>query len=36
MKQFLTTFLSALALVALGSCAGTSALTTESDGVYYS
>ncbi|ALD22052.1 hypothetical protein [Hymenobacter sp. DG25A] len=36
MKKSLTTFLSALALVALGSCAGTSALTTESDGVYYS
>ncbi|AIZ62844.1 hypothetical protein PK28_02570 [Hymenobacter sp. DG25B] len=36
MKKSLTTFLSALALVALGSCAGPAALTTESDGVYYS
>ncbi|GAA3935163.1 hypothetical protein [Hymenobacter algoricola] len=37
MKKTLTAFLPALALLALGSCAGTSQLTsTEDDGVYYS
>ena len=37
MKNFLTACLPALALFALGGCAGTSALTSsEDDGVYYS
>ncbi|UYZ62114.1 hypothetical protein [Hymenobacter weizhouensis] len=37
MKNFIHPVLPALALLTLGSCAGTSALTTtESDGVYYS
>ncbi|UOG74697.1 hypothetical protein MTX78_21585 [Hymenobacter tibetensis] len=37
MKNFLPSLLPALALLTLGGCAGTSALTTtESDGVYYS
>ena len=37
MKNFLSTLLPALALLTLGGCAGTSALTsTETDGVYYS
>ncbi|MCC2545868.1 hypothetical protein LJY25_05385 [Hymenobacter sp. BT175] len=37
MKNTLTALLPALALLTLGGCAGTSALTsTESDGVYYS
>lgn len=37
MKNLLTAFLPALALLALGGCAGTAALTsTEDDGVYYS
>lgn len=37
MKNSLVTLLPALALLTLGGCAGTSALsTTESDGVYYS
>ena len=37
MKNLLTACLPALALLALGGCAGTSALTSsEDDGVYYS
>ena len=37
MKNLLTAYLPALALFALGGCAGTSALTSsEDDGVYYS
>ena len=37
MKTLLTAYLPALALLALGGCAGTTALTTsENDGVYYS
>lgn len=37
MKTLFTAYLPALALLALGGCAGTSALTTsENDGVYYS